>query len=278
MQILGVGLTVAGTDFTSGSNESLLDNPTSLALQGDRLYVADARNSRVMTWLVRPELLALDMPRRLSSIDETNSTDNMTGNTTGVDAQIVRGLFMAATDVLLETGGLFDCGTVVPQEADVVGGVAFQQNFFTAQVNATGDPNASQLFALISFTAPGQRQLCYCSTYDGDRRPRGCGRDSSLGGPESRRRDEMEFTQPLGILTLRGPSASVLSCAANVPCNITVTGVRLASDDVLQARDDPPSGRRRGLEVPGVFSSRTSCTQVGRVGWCWQLLQRRWDR
>ena len=27
--------------------------------------------------------------RRLSSIDETNSTDNMTGNTTGVDAQIV---------------------------------------------------------------------------------------------------------------------------------------------------------------------------------------------
>ncbi|CAK9020321.1 unnamed protein product, partial [Durusdinium trenchii] len=80
----------------------------------------------------------------------------------------VRGLFMAATDVLLETGGLFDCGTVVPQEADVVGGVAFQQNFFTAQVNATGDPNASQLFALISFTAPGQPQLCYCSTYDGD--------------------------------------------------------------------------------------------------------------
>lgn len=139
----------------------------------------------------------------------------------------VRGLFMAATDVLLETGGLFDCGTVVPQEADVVGGVAFQQNFFTAQVNATGDPNASQLFALISFTAPGQRQLCYCSTYDGD--PSAL--NDQIRGPCN---DAMEFTQPLGILTLRGPSASVLSCAANVPCNITVTGVRLASDDVLQ--------------------------------------------
>ncbi len=77
-----------------GTNASLLDNPTALALSGDKLYVADARtwdgmngcrhlcvprsslvlsgslagdsrppfsfsrNNRLMTWLVRPELLS----------------------------------------------------------------------------------------------------------------------------------------------------------------------------------------------------------------------------
>eukprot|EP00438_Fugacium_kawagutii_P006355 Skav208401 [mRNA] locus=scaffold1179:161621:173399:- [translate_table: standard] len=94
---------------------------------------------------------------------------------------------------------------------------------------------------LISFTVPGDRQLCYCSTYDADSRQR-CGEQV------------VEFIQSLGLLTIRGPSYRVISCAANRPCNITaarmqaesgrgtsdanfpqfVSGVRLAIDDQLQ--------------------------------------------
>eukprot|EP00435_Cladocopium_sp_Y103_P045657 s1359_g13.t1 len=86
----------------------------------------------------------------------------------------VSGLYMAATDILLETGGLATCGSIVPQEAAVVAGVSFQQNFFAAQAlsasdaGGTSDPNASQLFQLITFTVPGDRRLCYCSTYDAE--------------------------------------------------------------------------------------------------------------
>ena len=65
MQVVGAGLTVAGADQVAGKNLSLLDNPTALALSGDRLYVADARNNRVMTWLIRPELLETPTVRQL---------------------------------------------------------------------------------------------------------------------------------------------------------------------------------------------------------------------
>lgn len=155
----------------------------------------------------------------------------------------VSGLYMAATDVLLETGGLALCGTTVPQVAAVVGGVTFQQNFFAAEVAGTTDPNASQLFPMINFTVPGDRRLCYCSTYDSD--PNNL--NDQIQGPCN---DAAEFIQPLGLLTIRGPSSAVLSCAANVPCNITVTGFRLSGDDRLQV-------------CSGSCGSTTACAAVG---------------
>lgn len=139
----------------------------------------------------------------------------------------VSGLYMAATDILLDAGGSATCGSIVPQEAAVVGGVSFQQNFFAAQAGATSDPNASQLFQLITFTVPGDHRLCYCSSYDAD--PNNV--NDQIQGPCN---DAVEFIQPVGLLTIRGPSYSVISCAANVPCEITVSGSRLATDDQLQ--------------------------------------------
>lgn len=47
-------------------------------------------------------------------------------------------------------------------------GVLFETNFFPAQVGGASDPNASQSFQLITFSTPGVRQLCYCSTYDSE--------------------------------------------------------------------------------------------------------------
>ncbi|CAJ1356284.1 unnamed protein product [Effrenium voratum] len=82
---LGAGITVAGTSNMSGSAGSLLDNPTAIAYRNDRLYVADARNSRVMTWLVRPELVDAEVSaRRLSSIDDfdDNETSDVNASTT----------------------------------------------------------------------------------------------------------------------------------------------------------------------------------------------------
>ncbi|CAJ1443225.1 unnamed protein product [Effrenium voratum] len=82
---LGAGITVAGTSNVSGSAGSLLDNPTAIAYRNDRLYVADARNSRVMTWLVRPELVDAEVSaRRLSSIDDfdDNETSDVNASTT----------------------------------------------------------------------------------------------------------------------------------------------------------------------------------------------------
>ncbi|CAE7389293.1 nhl-1 [Symbiodinium sp. CCMP2592] len=85
MQVVGAGVTVAGTYGTSGTDANLLDNPTALFLDAPRhrLYVADARNNRVMLWLLTPYLLDSEgiTARRLSSID-SDTDGNETGNTT----------------------------------------------------------------------------------------------------------------------------------------------------------------------------------------------------
>lgn len=157
----------------------------------------------------------------------------------------VSGLYMAATDILLDTGGLAACGSIVPQEAAVVGGISFQQNFFAAQAGATSDPNTSQHFQLITFTVPGDHRLCYCSSYDAD--PNNV--NDQIQGPCN---DAVEFIQPVGLLTIRGPSYRVISCAANVPCSITVSGSRLAADDQLQV-----------CSVSSGCGNTTACAAVG---------------
>eukprot|EP00439_Symbiodinium_sp_Y106_P001493 s2920_g1.t1 len=117
-----------------------------------------------------------------------------------------------ASDSILEAAGRTStaCGVVVPQPESVIAGVVFPANFFGAEAGGPSDTNSTQLFELGRFADPGPRQLCYCSSFNED--PTGL-YDSVQGACN----DEGEFYQPLGTLTVRGPSRATVACPANLP-------------------------------------------------------------
>ncbi|CAE8643674.1 unnamed protein product [Polarella glacialis] len=84
--IVGLGVTVAGSPNQAGSTLRLLDNPSSISFENyaQRLYIADTRNSRVMSWDVSFEgvaaqaaALAFAGGRRLDPEERELSEENV---------------------------------------------------------------------------------------------------------------------------------------------------------------------------------------------------------
>eukprot|EP00928_Gymnodinium_smaydae_P029750 TRINITY_DN22317_c0_g2_i1.p1 TRINITY_DN22317_c0_g2~~TRINITY_DN22317_c0_g2_i1.p1 ORF type:complete len:3830 (+),score=521.16 TRINITY_DN22317_c0_g2_i1:51-11492(+) len=143
----------------------------------------------------------------------------------------LKGIFLLPTDKIFVTIMDQTCG-LAWKDSGATASLFGSHNVVTTAVSnvsvPSDDPISSAVFPLGLASTQGRYKICYCPSHDSD----------TAGNPETGVvrgtlpcTKAPDYLQDAGVVEIRRADESAYSCALTMPCNITVTGVKLSSLD-----------------------------------------------